>query len=140
MSESKLSAEEIVKQKMFNSDAFSKWMGIRIISVSEGSCVLKMVVTNDMLNGFGIAHGGITFSLADSALAFASNSHGQKAVSIETSISHTCQVKLGDELTASATELHCSHRIGNYQVSIVNQNQETVAIFKGVVYRKTELW
>src|SRR3982750_2317400 len=92
-------AQKVVS-KMYDSDWFSQWLGIERVKVEPGSCVLKMKVRKEMLNGFGIAHGGITYSLADSALAFASNSHGRMSVSVETSISHTEAVKEGDELTA----------------------------------------
>jgi len=93
--------------KMFDQDAFSQWLGIEIIDVSEGFCQLKMTVRKEMLNGFQIAHGGIAYSLADSALAFASNSHGRKSLSVETSISHTVSVKEGDVLTMDQfTSLH----------------------------------
>ena len=99
-----------------------------------------MTVRKDMLNGFGIAHGGITYSLADSALAFACNSHGKKAVSVETSISHLVQLKEGDEIFANAKELSRSNKIGLYDVSITNANGELVASFKGTVYRTSKDW
>jgi acyl-CoA thioesterase len=73
---------------MFNNDLFSQWLGIERLQQGIGHCKLRMIIRKEMCNGFGIAHGGITYSLADSALAFASNSHGQEALSIETSISH----------------------------------------------------
>lgn len=133
-------AEEIIKNKMYANDAFSKWLGIEIINVGEGSCKLKMKVRNEMLNGFAIAHGGITYSLADSALAFASNSHGKKAVSVETSISHTQSVKKGDELIATATEQHISDKIAVYQIVVTNQENKKVALFKGTVYRTQKDW
>ncbi len=133
-------AEEIIKNKMYANDAFSKWLGIEIISVEEGSCKLKMFVRKEMLNGFAIAHGGITYSLADSALAFASNSHGKKAVSVETSISHTQSVKEGDELIAIATEQHISDKIAVYQIIVTNQENKKVVLFKGVVYRTQKEW
>ena len=133
-------AEEIIKNKMYANDAFSKWLGIEIVNVGEGSCKLKMKVRSEMLNGFAIAHGGITYSLADSALAFASNSHGKKAVSIETSISHTQSVKEGDELIATATEQHISDKIAVYQIVVTNQENKKVALFKGTVYRTQKDW
>ena len=68
---------QAIVNKMFDQDAFSQWLGIEIVDVSDGYCQLKMTVRNDMLNGFKIAHGGIAYSLADSALAFASNSNGK---------------------------------------------------------------
>jgi len=133
-------SEEIIRNKMYANDAFSKWLGIEIIKVGEGSSELKMKVRKEMLNGFAIAHGGITYSLADSALAFASNSHGKKAVSVETSISHTQTVHEGDELTAIASEQHISDKIAVYQIVVTNQDKKTVALFKGVVYRTQKEW
>ena len=100
-----------VVNQMFENDAFSKWLGIEIIQVSVGSCEIKLTVREEMTNGFDIAHGGITYSLADSALAFASNSHGRKSVSVETSISHTKPSLIGDVLTAKAVEKSISNKI-----------------------------
>jgi len=132
--------DDIIRNKMYANDAFSKWLGIEIIKVGEGSCELKMKVRKEMLNGFAIAHGGITYSLADSALAFASNSHGKQAVSVETSISHTHKVVEGDFLIAMAEEQHCSDKIAVYQVKVTNQENKIVALFKGVVYRTQKEW
>jgi len=126
--------------KMFDQDAFSQWLGIEIIDVSEGFCQLKMIVRKEMLNGFQIAHGGIAYSLADSALAFASNSHGRKSLSVETSISHTVSVKEGDVLTVTTKELSLSDKIGVYLITIINQSNEDVAYFKGTVYRTSREW
>ena len=136
---SKQLANKIVNQ-MFESDAFSKWLGIEIIEVGEGFCELKMTVREEMTNGFKIAHGGITYSLADSALAFASNSHGRKSVSVETSISHTKQCFVGDVITAKANEKSISNKISVYEITITNQKDETVALFKGTVYRTSKDW
>ena len=126
--------------KMFDQDAFSQWLDIEIIDVSEGFCQLKMTVRKEMLNGFQIAHGGIAYSLADSALAFASNSHGRKSLSVETSISHTVSVKEGDVLTVTTKELSLSDKIGVYLITIINQSNEDVAYFKGTVYRTSKEW
>ena len=126
--------------KMFNQDVFSQWLGIEIIDVSEGFCQLKMIVRKEMLNGFQIAHGGIAYSLADSALAFASNSHGRKSLSVETSISHTVSVKEGEVLTVATKELSLSDKIGVYLITIINQRNEDVAYFKGTVYRTSKEW
>ena len=126
--------------KMFNQDAFSQWLGIEIIDVSKGFCQLKMTVRKEMLNGFQIAHGGIAYSLADSALAFASNSHGRKSLSVETSISHTVSVEEGDSLIAVSNEISLSPKIGTYLISIKNQNEQEVALFKGTVYRTSKEW
>jgi acyl-CoA thioesterase len=99
-----------------------------------------MAVRGEMLNGFTIAHGGITYSLADSALAFSSNSHGIQAVSVETSIAHTRQVKEGDVLTATAVELQRSERFARYDVRVTDQEGKAVALFRGTVFRTGKPW
>ena len=129
-----------VVTKMYDNDWFSKWLGIKRLTIETGSCVLKMTIRKEMLNGFGIAHGGITYSLADSALAFASNSYGKMAVSVETSISHTKQLKEGDEITATAQEMSLTNKIAVYNVTIKNQHNELVGLFKGTVYRTSKEW
>ncbi len=135
-----LSPKEIVEM-MLAKDYFSQWLGIEVLEIKEGACKLQLTVRKDMLNGFGIAHGGITYSLADSALAFASNSHGIKAVSIETSISHTEAVKEGDMIIAEASENKCSNKIGIYTIKLTNNsNGSIVALFKGTVYRTSKNW
>jgi acyl-CoA thioesterase len=132
-------AERVVHH-MLTHDAFSQWLGIELLRVAPGRNVLQATVREEMLNGFTIAHGGITYSLADSCLAFASNSYGIKAVSIETSISHTKPVKAGDVLTATAQEMSLTNRIGIYQIHVTNQRGEVVALFKGTVYRTGKPW
>ncbi|MEX2596182.1 MAG: hotdog fold thioesterase [Salibacteraceae bacterium] len=129
-----------VVDKMYNNDPFSKWLGIERVVDAAGHSVLKMTVRKEMLNGFSIAHGGIAYSLADSALAFAANGHGQMAVSVETSISHTNKVKENDVLTAVAEEKSLSSKIGVYHITISNQEGKTVALFKGTVYRTGKDW
>ena len=135
-----MSLPEKVFRKMYDNDAFSQWLGIEVVEVKDGYCELKMTVRKEMLNGFQIAHGGIAYSLADSALAFASNSHGRKSLSVETSISHTVSVKEGDVLTANTEELSLSDKIGVYHITITNQDNQEVAYFKGTVYRTTKDW
>ncbi|HHM21599.1 MAG TPA: hotdog fold thioesterase [Bacteroidetes bacterium] len=125
---------------MMAKDYFSQWLGIERLEESEGRSVLRMVVRREMLNGFGIAHGGIAYSLADSALAFASNGRGRLAVSVETSIAHTEKVIEGDVLTATAEEEHLSRKIGNYRIVVKNQRGAIVALFKGLVYRSGKEW
>ena len=129
-----------VVDKMYENDAFSQWLGIKRIEDGAGISVLQMTVRKGMLNGFYILHGGISYSLADSALAFASNSHGRKAVSVETSISHTHACKEGDVLTTHTQEMSLSNKIGVYQITITNQEDKTVALFKGTVYRTSKDW
>jgi acyl-CoA thioesterase len=134
-----LQPNEIVNKMMAN-DFFSQWLGIEIHDIANGFCKLSLTVRKDMLNGFGIAHGGITYCMADSALAFASNSYGQQCVSIETSISHTAKVKEHDMLTATARELNKGHKIAIYEVSIENQDKKNVGLFKGTVYNTEKNW
>ena len=129
-----------IVERMINGDAFSKWLGIELIEISEGSCKLRMTIRDEMTNGFNIAHGGIAYSLADSALAFAANSHGIQSMSIETSISHTKKVEIGDKLTASAKEINKSNKTAIYYITITNQHKEEIAHFKGTVYRTSKEW
>jgi acyl-CoA thioesterase len=131
-------ASDIVSQ-MMDKDYFSQWLGIQVLEVDEGYCKVKMTVRKEMLNGHGVMHGGISFSLADSAFAFASNSHGQKAVSIETSINHIKPVFEGDELVAIAQKESISKSLGQYMVRI-KRGDELVGLFKGLVFRKQEEW
>jgi len=133
------SALKIVN-KMYEQDAFSRWLGIEIVDVSKGYCRLKMTVRKEMLNGFHITHGGIAYSLADTALAFASNTHGKKCISMETSISYSESTKVGDVLTATTEELSQTEKTGLYLITIANQNNKNIAYFKGMVYRLKKDW
>jgi acyl-CoA thioesterase len=125
---------------MYNNDPFSKLLGMKLIDINEGFCKLEMMVTKEMLNGFGIAHGGITYALADSTLAFASNARGIQSVSIETSINHLSKVIEGDTLTAISEEKNLTGRTGLYIINIINQNNQAVALFKGIVFRTGKEW
>ena len=135
-----MNQSEKIVDTMYQNDAFSQWLGIEVVEAKDGYCKLNMTVRKEMLNGFQIAHGGIAYSLADSALAFASNSHGRKSLSVETSISHTVSVKEGDILTAITEELSLSDKIGVYLITITNQDNQEVAYFKGTVYRTSKEW
>ncbi len=128
-----------IVEQMYRHDLYSQWLGIRRIVEEPGHCVLEMEIRPEMVNGFGIAHGAMTYALADSALAFASNSRGRKAVSIETSINHVKPVKVGDLLRAEAEETFLSHKLGIYHIRVL-RGSDLVAHFKGVVYRKEEEW
>ena len=129
-----------VVEKMMNGDAFSKWLSVEVLEISNGFCKLKMKVRDEMTNGFNIAHGGIAYSLADSCLAFAANSDGIQSVSIETSISHTKEVKSGDILTTTSKEINKSNKTALYYITITNQDKLEVAHFKGTVYRTSKEW
>lgn len=126
--------------RMFDNDPFSQWMGMELVSVGEGACTLRMRVRRDMLNGFGVAHGGITFSLADSAFAFACNSQGRHTVSIHCTVEHVAAVFENDELTATATEEHLGNNLSNYAIRVTRTDGSPVAFFRGVAYRKKDIW
>jgi acyl-CoA thioesterase len=138
--DSKEKAWKIAKEQMFDNDAFSQWLGIEPVELDAGKAVLSLTIRKEMTNGFGIAHGGISYSLADSALAFAANAHGRQSLSIETSISHTKPVKLGDKIIATATERSLTKSIAIYSIDILNQHGDNVALFKGTVYRTSKDW
>ena len=123
-----MTPNEIV-HKMFENDAFSQWLGIVVDHISEGNCTLSMTVRKEMLNGFGIAHGSITYAIADSALAFASNSHGRQSVSIDTAINHIESLKEGDVITATAIENSMKNKFGFYSVKVKKQ-YTLVALYK----------
>lgn len=125
---------------MMDGDAFSRWLNISVDKLSEGHCTLSCNVRPEMLNGHHIAHGGISYSISDSALAFASNSYGNKCVSIETSISHLLPVKEGDQLTAVCDEIHRGKTVAIYSVTVYNQRNEKVSLFKGTVNISREIW
>jgi acyl-CoA thioesterase len=127
-------AKQVV-EKMMQEDRFSQWMGIEVIEVREGYSRIRMAIRPEMVNGFGIVHGGVTFALADSAFAFACNNRNDLSVALDTSINFTKQVLVGDQLTAEATELHNGKSTGLYQIAIQNQQQQLVAQFKGLCYR-----
>jgi acyl-CoA thioesterase len=127
-------AEETVK-KMYTQDGFTAWMGIKILKIEPGHVVLQMKVRREMLNGFHTCHGGILFSMADTALAFASNSHGRLCVLAEANISYPESVYEGDILRAEATELSVKNRIAIYNVNITKNENIKVALFRGTVYR-----
>jgi acyl-CoA thioesterase len=129
------SSFEKVVDHMLEQDAFSQWLGIALLEVREGYSRIQMTVRKEMVNGFGIAHGGIAFSLADSAFAFACNNRNNLSVALDTNISFTRAVQIGDTLTAEATEIHNGRSTGVYSISIFNQQNEQVALFKGTCFR-----
>lgn len=123
---------------LFDKDLFSQWLGIEQLELRPGYCKLKMLIRNEMVNGFGIAHGGITYSFADSALAFASNTTEKQSLSIETSISHIKMLKPGEAIIATATQKSSTNKIGIYEVAITKESGELIALFKGTVYQRDQ--
>jgi acyl-CoA thioesterase len=126
--------EEVVDHMMEN-DFFSQWMGVEVIEVKEGYSKIKMTIRKEMVNGFGIVHGGIPFSLADSAFAFACNNRNNLSVALDVTITFTKSVNIGDVLTAEAKEVHNGRSTGVYLITVTNQKNEQVALFKGTCFR-----
>ena len=131
-------AEKVVK-RMMDHDLFSQWMGLDVLEVREGYSRVKMVIREEMVNGFGIVHGGIPFSLADSAFAFACNNRNNLSVALDVTITFTRAVNVGDELTAEAKEVHNGRSTGVYLIHVFNQKGEQVALFKGTCFRTGKL-
>jgi acyl-CoA thioesterase len=124
-----------VAQAMFERDRASQALGMRIIGMGPGWARLVMTVRAEMINGHGLCHGGIVFSLADSAFAFACNSYNDATVAAAASIDYLAAAREGDELTAEATELWRSRRSGLYEITVVNQRGERIALFRGRSHR-----
>jgi acyl-CoA thioesterase len=120
-------------------DAFSEWLGIKLLEFKEGYSKIKMTVREEMMNGLNVVHGGIAFSLADSAFAFACNSRNNLSLALETSISFLQPVYIGDTLIAEANEIRNGKNTGVYLVEITNQHEKLVALFKGTCYRTGKL-
>ena len=130
-----------VVDAMMAKDAFSQWLGVKILEVRPRQVTVSMRVRTEMVNGFGVSHGAIVYALADSALAFASNTHGRVTVSIENSITYPQPVRVGDELIALAEEESASNRLGYYRVAVRRQDGVIVALFRGTVYKtKTDFF
>ena len=124
-----------ILKAMLDKDHFSRWLGITVDEYREGYCRLHYTITRDMLNGFGIVHGGVVFAAADSAFAFACNSHGRISVALDVSISFIRSAKEGDVLTITANEIHTGNKTSFYDISITNEMAELIAMFKGTAYR-----
>lgn len=122
-------------QYMLNQDHFSQWMGIKLIEIREKYCLIEMPIKQEMINGLKTVHGGITFSLADSALAFSSNNTNDASVALNCIINFTKAVRLGDTLTAESVLISDTRKTGVYDISITNQHKVLVATFRGTVYK-----
>jgi acyl-CoA thioesterase len=124
-----------VVDKMMDHDAFSQWMNVEVLEIKEGYSKIRMTIRKEMVNGFGIVHGGIPFSLADSAFAFACNNRNNLSVALDVTITFTKAVNIGDVLTAEAKEFHNGRSTGVYLITVCNQKDEQVALFKGTCFR-----
>ena len=127
-------ANKVVSHMMEN-DFFSQWMQVEVLEVREGYSRISMTIRKEMVNGFGIVHGGLPFSLADSAFAFACNNRNNLSVALDVTITFTKAVNIGDVLTAEAKEFHNGRSTGVYLITVTNQKQEQVALFKGTCFR-----
>lgn len=124
-----------VAEYMLNQDEFSKWMDIQLIEVKENYCLIEMPIKKEMINGLKTVHGGITFSFADSALAFSSNNSGDAAVALNCIINFTKAGKEGDIFRAESVLVNSTRKTAIYDIKITNQNEELVAKFVGTVYK-----
>jgi len=124
-----------VVDHMMENDFFSQWMGVEVLEVKEGYSRIRMTIRKEMVNGFGIVHGGLPFSLADSAFAFACNNRNNLSVALDVTITFTKAVNVGDVLTAEAKEIHNGRSTGVYLIDVTNQKNEHVALFKGTCFR-----
>lgn len=122
-------------QYMLDQDYFSQWMGIKLIDVREKYCKIEMPIKQEMINGLKTVHGGITFSLADSALAFSSNNTNEASVALNCLINFSKAVKLGDTLIAESILVTETRKTGVYDISVKNQESILVASFRGTVYK-----
>jgi acyl-CoA thioesterase len=135
MSNSKDQLAQTVVTHMMEHDLFSQWLGVELLEIKEGYSKIRMTVRAEMINGFGIVHGGVPFSLADSAFAFACNNRNVLSVALDTSINFIKPIHVGDVLNAEAKELHNGRSTGLYHITITNQKGDEVAVFKGLCYR-----
>lgn len=133
-SDEQVQADAIVKA-MLAKDAFSQWLGVELVTLRPRACTLRMRVRSDMVNGFGVSHGGIVYSLADSALAFASNTNGHVTVSVDNTVSYPVPVQVGDDLIAVAEEETAGARLGFYRVTVARQDGTVVGLLHATVYR-----
>ena len=122
-------------QFILNQDYFSQWMGVSLIEIRENYCLIEMPIRKEMINGLKTVHGGVTFSFAESALAFSSNNTGNAAVALNCMISFTKAVRLGDTLIAESILMADTRKTAVYDITITNQHKVVVASFRGTVYK-----
>jgi len=122
---------EASARAMYAQDRASQGLGMRILEIRPGYARLVMPVREDMVNGHQLCHGGLIFTLADSAFAFACNTYDAVTVASSGSVEFLLAARLGDELTAIAEERSRAKRTGVYDVAVRNQRGECVALFRG---------
>ena len=132
-----MTAQQIAEatcEAMWANDRASKMLGMQVLAVGPGSATLVMTVREDMLNGHDLCHGGLVTTLADSAFAFACNAHNEVTVAAGFDVNLLAAARLGDVLTARATEVSRAGRTGVYDIAVINQRGEAVAAFRGRSY------
>lgn len=127
---------EVVKR--ITSDPFARFVGARFVEVEPGHAVVELPVQEHLCNFHGIVHGGTIFALADIAFSAASNAGGTPAVALNVSINYLKAVPPGSTLRAVAKEESQGRRTRLYRIYVLDENRDTVAVFEGLVYRKTE--
>ncbi len=127
-------AERVVAG-MLRDDAYSRWLGVEVLEIAPGRAVVRMMIRPEMCNGFGVCHGGVSFGFADTAFAFACNTQGNLAVSIENSMTYPAAIRPGEVVTATATESARSNRILYYNVHVTKADGTVVGLFRGTAYR-----
>ena len=126
---------EAVAEAMWSRDRAANALGIKIESVGPGVSHLSMLVRGDMVNGHHICHGGLIFSLADTAFAYACNSYNKNTVASACHIDFLAPAKEGETLEAEAVEQSASGRTGVYDITVRNNHGKTIALFRGKSYR-----
>jgi acyl-CoA thioesterase len=133
-----LSPQQVLAS-MLEKDRFTAWLGLLVDEIALGYCKLHYTIREDMLNGFENVHGGVLFSAADSAFAFACNSHGRITVALDVSITFTRPAKVGDKLTVEAKEVYLGNKTSVYDIRTTQSTGELVALFKGTAYRTSHI-
>ena len=130
-------AERVVG-KLMAADLYSQWLGVEVLETAPRRSTIRMTVREEMVNGFGTAHGGIVFGLADSAFAFACNAQGRLSVAVDCTVNYPAAVRPGDVLTAIAIEEASTNRLGFCTVTVRKQDDVIVGFFRGTVYRTNQ--
>lgn len=138
MNESNTESPSDIVSYLLKNDPFSQWMGVKILEADLGHCKIECRIRDEMLNGFDVTHGGIIFSLADTALAFSAATYGRVSLAIDNSISITKKSFSGSILTAESNKVSLTHKTGVFDVRLRNVQNEPVAFMKGTVYRTGE--
>ncbi len=125
-------------KQMLDNDPYSQWLGVKVLNVAPGRVTLQMQVREEMLNGFRVGHGGVTYAFADSALAFACNSHGQVSLLLNANMAYPAPVQKSDILTAVAEEENRTRRTAIYSVRVSRNDDEVVGLFQATVYRTSK--